>query len=505
MKKIFAISTILLSLVFTSCDNYMDINYDPNSPDENAITTDMLMPAAEMNLASSYGDFLRICGGYFAQHFSQTFGTSNYLDYSQFTMSATRSSSTYTQLNVRVLNTLKTIRTKALAEEDNATNLAATALWAYTYQILVDCYGELPYTEAFNTSNPTPKYDEGADIYAGVIKELEDALALPINSQTCTSFLFPSRDAQEWVSFANAVLLKLYMRESGAADVQAKLDALVKEDNFPAGDVAFTNWTNESGHMSPFFAEEFSSAWGSTQINVIGNIAIIRTMQQYDENGEITFTDGRLSKFFAANSAGNYTGGVSGTNFSTAEGDQKSSTYWNRPVASYDMPVYLITRSEIEFFLAEYYAKKNNSGAAKEHYEAAIEESFASAGASGAADVIAKFPYNQAKYKEVIGIAKWVALAGTNNFEAWCEMRRLGYPTFGTVSGNNLYSESSHNYTPERYVAGYLYTPIQVNGNLGAGKVLQRFPYAESSSTRNINAPKQTETVYGTPVFWAGK
>ena len=505
MKKFFAITTILLSLSLTSCDDYLDINYDPNSPDESAITTDMLMPAAEMNLAGSLGDFMRITGGYFAQHYSQTFGTSNYLDYSQFTMSATRSSSTYTQLNVRVLNTLKTIRTKAVASGDYATNLAATALWAYTYQLLVDCYGELPYNEAFNTSNPTPHYDEGADIYAGVIKELEDALAEPINSQTCTNFLFPSRDSQEWVSFANAVLLKLYMRESGVADVQTKLDNLVKEGNFPTADVAYTNWTNESGHMSPFFAEEFSSAWGSTQINVIGNIAIIRTMQQYDENGDVIFTDGRLAKFFAPNSAGNYTGGVSGTNFSTANGDAKSSTYWNRPVASYDMPVYLITRSEIEFFLAEYYANKKNAGEAKAHYEAAIEASFESAGAEGAADVIARYPYDHANFKQCIGIAKWVALAGTNNYEAWCEMRRLGYPTFGSISGNNLYSESSGNYTPDAYVPGTLYTPIQANGNLGAKKVLQRWPYAESSSTRNSNAPKQDESVYGTPVFWAGK
>lgn len=504
MKKFFAITTIMLSLALSACNNYMDINYDPNSPSEDAINTDILFPAAEMNLAGSYGDFLRICGGYYAQHYSQTFGTSNYIDYSRFIMSATRSSGSYAQLNARVLNTLKSVRTKSVASGDYATNLAATALWAYTYQILVDCYGELPYTEAFS-GNPTPKYDNGADIYAGVIKELEEALEQPLNSQTCTNFLFPSRDVAEWEQFANAVLLKLYMRESGAVDVQAKLDALVAEGNFPESDVAYTNWTNEAGHMSPFYAEEFATNWGSNQQNVIGNIAIIRTMQQHDALGEITYTDGRLEKFFAPNAAGNYTGGVSGTNFSTAEGDPKSATYWNRPVASYNMPVYIITRSEIEFFLAEYYAKKNNAAQAKAHYEEAVRQSFASAKAEGADAAIAQFPYEQANYKKAIGLAKWIALAGTNNFEAWCEMRRLGYPTFGSVDGSQLFSESRHTYTPDAYVPGTLYTPIQVNGNLGNNTVLQRFPYAESSSTRNSNAPKQDETVYKTPVFWAGK
>lgn len=504
MKKLFILSTIALSAALSSCDKFMDINKDPNSPDASALTTDMLFPAAEMNIAGSYGDFLRICGGYFSQHYSQTFGTSNYLDYSQFTMSATRSSSTYQYLNARALSNLKTVREKAVADGDFATNLAATTLWAFTYQVLVDCYGELPYSDSFK-GNPMPKYDEGADIYAGVIKELEEALAQPLNSQTCTNFLFPSKSSAEWEAFANAVLLKLYMRESGVADVQSKLDALVAENNFPESDVAYTNWSNEAGHMSPFYAEEFATNWGSTQVNVIGNIAIIRTMQQLNADGDVVFEDGRLEKFFQPNNAGNYTGGVSGTNFATAEGDQKSATYWNRPVASFDMPVYMITRSEIEFFLAEYYAKKANAGEAQAHYNAAIEASFASAGAEGADEAIDMFPYKQANYKECIGISKWIALAGTNPFESWCEMRRLGYPAFGSVSGNDLYNMSSHVYSPEKYVPGTLYTPIQVNGNLGAGKILQRFPYAESSSTRNSNAPKQTEAVYGTPVFWAAK
>lgn len=502
MKKIFALTTILLSFAFVSCDSYLDINQDPNSPNADAITTDMLLPAAEMNLASSYGDFLRIAGGYYAQHYSHQFGTSNYMDYSQFTMSAVRSSSTYTQLNQRTLKSLKTVREKAVATEDYATNLAATALWAFTYQILVDCYGELPYTEAFDEANPTPAYDEGKDIYAGVIAELEEAKAQPLNTKSATSYLFSS--SADWEKFANAVLLKLYMRESGVVDVQAKLDALVNEGNFPDDDVAFAGiWTSEAGHMSPFFAEEFATNWGSTQTNVIGNIAIIGTMQQTDGDGEITYSDGRLEKFFDANTSGNYTGGVSGTNFSTATGDQKSTTFWNRPVASYDMPVYLITVSEIEFFLAEYYAKKGNAASAQAHYVAAVEASFASAGATGADEAIAQFPYDNGNYKKSIGLAKWIALAGTNNYEAWCELRRLGYPTFGTVKGADIYSETTKRYAPERYVPGTLYTPIQVNGNLGDNKLLQRWPYAESSSSRNQNAPKQDESVYGTPVFWA--
>ena len=131
MKKFAIISTIVLGLATASCDSYLDINQDPNSPSESMMTPSIMLPAAEMNLAGSYGDFARITGGYFAQYYVQTFGTSNYLDFSQFTMSATRSSSFYTQMNSRALKNLTTIRSMAKASEEWGTFLAATTLWAY--------------------------------------------------------------------------------------------------------------------------------------------------------------------------------------------------------------------------------------------------------------------------------------------------------------------------------------------------------------------------------------
>jgi hypothetical protein len=258
-------------------------------------------------------------------------------------------------------------------------------------------------------------------------------------------------------------------------------------------------WSNESGSLSPFYAEEFSTAWGSTQINVVANIAIVGTMQQKNAEGDVVFEDGRLAAFFEPNSSGVYTGGISGSNFSTS--DSYKSGYWCRPVASYDMPVYLITRSEVEFFIAEYYAKAGNAAQAKAHYEAAIEASFATAGVAGAAEAIAKFPYDQANYKKCIGVSKWIALAGVNTFEGWCEARRLDFPAFGSVQGTQMYNEQSDaSYHPELYVPGTFYTPIKVEDKLGANKLLERWPYPESSSARNSNSPEFPG--YATPVFW---
>lgn len=495
MKKIIFLLAIII-LGTTSCDKYLDINTDPNSPSEENVTPSMIFPGLEMNLASSYGNFLRIVGGYYSQQYAHDFGTSNYIDYSQFKMSAVRSSGTYTQLFTRTLKNLETIRKDAETSEEWGIYLAATTLRVFTYQVLVDAYGEVPYTEALDLSNLAPKYDDGATIYNGILSELNDALSKATATDVvCTNFLFGTSTADDWIKFANALKLKLLMRISDVQDVQSELASLIKENNFPTSDVEFAGiWADETGKANPFYQEEYATYFGSNQVNVVANIAYMQTMLKSD--------DARVPKFFETNDNGEYTGGVSGTNFSTSA--TYKSSYFCRPVFTYDMPVYLISVSEIEFFKAEYYARYGTSEDAEAHYIAAIEASFESAGlsASDAANIYTtEYPWNNSDYKKLIGIQKWIALGGINNFEAWCELRRLKYPDFGTVTGADIYNKGNDDFHPELYAPNKLYTPIDYNTKLGAGKILQRFKYAESSANRNSNAPANKGDA--TPVFWA--
>jgi len=503
MKRNIILATLAAGMLLTSCDSYLDINENPNSPSESAVTTSMMLPACEMHIAASYGDWLRIAGGYLSEHYAQYFGTSSYLVYSQFNMSASNSSSTYTQLTSRALKNLKTVSSKAEAEEDWGTYFAAATLRAFTYQVLVDCYGEIPYTEALDASNVSPAYDDGQTVYDGILAELDAAMEkVSASDAVATNFLFPNKTADSWIKFANALKLRILTRESGVADVDNKIAALIAEDNFPDGDVAFTGcWSDESGSMSPFYAEEISSSWGSTQQNVVLNLALLATMKQEDSEGTVIYEDPRLATYFSTNQAsGEYTGALSGTNFSTSS--SYKGAYWCRPVGSYDMPVYMICEFETEFFKAEYYAKHGNTAEATSHYNAAVEASFATMGVDGAADYIAAFPFDASNYAKSIGVAKWVALAGTNNFESWCELRRLDYPAFGSVKGTDMYDlQTDASYKPELLEAGTLYTPVQVFGQVGDNHLLERMPYPESSTSRNSNAPAFPG--YTTPVFWA--
>ena len=507
MKKIFMTTLVLLGIMATSCDDYLDINQDPNSPTEGNMTSSMILPTAEMNLAASYGDYLRSVGGYYAQHYAQQFGTSNYLDYSHFKMSATRSSSTYSQLMSRTLSNLKTVRNLAMAQEDWGTYLAATTLRAFTYQVLVDCYGEVPYTQALNLEYLTPEYDEGQTIYDGIIAELDEALAkVNGNEQVATNFLYAGKSSDAWIKFANALKLRIYTRESGVKDVNSKIEALIKEDNFPVADVAFAGiWSDEAGKANPFYQEDAFAGYGGSQQNIVLNLALYNTMNDYD--------DIRLQAMFSPNASGAYAGSVSGSNFSTTA--TYKANYWCRPNAHYDDPVELISLAEIYFLKAEFYAKNNQMGPAEENYKKAIvtsslhalttlagmEVADAALAAQKNAEAAMKvYPLTASNYKHSIGVQKWIALAEGNSFESWCELRRLGYPAMDEVKGDQLYNQASDSYNPELLSAGMLYSPIDCNTSL-KGKVLQRFPYAESSANRNGNTPDYPGD--DAPVFWA--
>lgn len=500
MKKLFILSAVALGLSLSSCDDYLDINVDPNSPAESNLTPSMLMPSIEMQLAATYGGDLRSVAGYHVQHFAQQFGTSNYLDYSQFTMSGTRCSQFYSLLNQRCLSNIQTLLAKAEASEDWGSYLAATTLRAFIYQTMVDCWGEIPYSEALNPAITAPKYDDGADIYAGILAELDAALAkTPATASVCTNFLYPNAKADAWIKFANALKLRILMRESNAKDVKAEVAALIAEGNFPTSDVKFAGcWGTESGTCSPFYDNDF---FAGRQENIIANIAIIGTMLQKNSDGDVIYEDGRLASYFNTNADGEFTGSISGSNFSTS--DKYKSSYWCRPNASATAPVVMISVAETEFLIAEYNARYGSAADAEAHYVAAVEASFASAGAAGADKFIAQFPYDNANYAKSIGIAKWIDLAGYNSFESWCEVRRLGFPAFDKdIKGENLYNLlTDDSYKPENYKPGTLYTPIQVFGQVGADKVLARYPYAESSSSRNSNTPDFPG--YTAPVFWA--
>lgn len=478
---------------FVSCEGYLDVNNDPNELSEDVITTSMLLPGVEMNLTSVYNSRFHILGSYYSQHYAQMFGTSNYLSFSKFNGTAATTSSYYTYLATRCLNNIEIIYEKALADNEMGTYLAATVLRAFTYQVFVDMYDDIPYTEAQDLSNLSPAYDDGLTIYNGIIAELDNALSLySADDLVCTNFLFGGTDVEPWVEFANALKLRILTRMSGVADVQSQLDALIAEGNFPSSDIQFEGmWSDEDSKQNPFFDSEF---YTGTQDNCNANVAILETMKEVG--------DARLYAMFTGGDGDYQVGGVSGSNFTTT--DTYYSAYCPRPIVTYDSPAVLLSVAETKFMIAEYYHNKGNDTQAKAYYEAAIEASFASWGVDGAENVYnsSVYAWDSSKAMELIGIQKWLSFINTNGYEAWCELRRIGYPAFdSSITGLSIYNETTAIYDADAYTPGTLYTPTLVEAEVGNNATIQRLYYPTSSTSANSNSPEQK--LLSDPIFWA--
>lgn len=495
MKKIFFAMASCAVLGLSSCS--MEINDNPNAI--SSVGSGNILPTAEMNLAATVGVGFNMYGGYCSEIYAQNAGCTNYLKYSQFEVTATNTQGSYTQLYSRVLQQLEVVRNQSANEP--GTYLAATALRAYTFQMLVDAYGETPYSEAL-TDATQPKYDDGADVYAGIIAELEEANKAASESSVCANITFGKTTAAPgtaaaWKKFANSLLLKLYMRESKVVDNKAKIQALIDANNFITEDVVYDKcWGNAQGSYSPLFQEQ-----KTITADLVLNYNVTATVKAEGVN------DTRL---YAAWNPGvkGMIGSVSGTNLS-AEMPGTNTADLAQPAYNYAMPVFLMTVAEVKFFIAEFYATQKNDDAAKKAYEEAIEESFKTAAAMNdavanvATQVVDVYPYDSTNPMENIGIQKWIHFAVTMmGFESWCEARRIGYPAFSDQTAEAIINNdlALFNEVPSFYKPGTLHTPKNVYAPVGIMQMRQRFDYSASSTQYNNNVPATKDPK--TPVFW---
>lgn len=223
MKKIFYLVTVLLvSIGFSSCKKYLDINQNPNAP--LASTPALVLPQAITATANqtwnfnTYGSWLvgyRVNGGGvsgWGQQISYNFASGDY---------QALWNNTYD-----ILNDFQYVIDQTEGKPESVHfNAVAKIFKAYNFQRLVDVYGDIPYTEAFKgTGNLLPKYDKAEDIYKNLAALLDNAIAA-LNANPTVPSSFPVADVlfktttsgnfDNWKKFANTIKLRLVLRSNG--------------------------------------------------------------------------------------------------------------------------------------------------------------------------------------------------------------------------------------------------------------------------------------------------
>lgn len=106
------------------------------------------------------------------------------------------------------------------------------------FSYMTDFYGDVYYSEALKARQGLlyPKYDKQADIYAGLLKELDEATLLITSGSDAVSGSYDlmfAGDKVKWQKFANSLKLRLLMRASGKmADAGTRMTALLNAPIF---------------------------------------------------------------------------------------------------------------------------------------------------------------------------------------------------------------------------------------------------------------------------------
>ncbi|MDO1450371.1 SusD/RagB family nutrient-binding outer membrane lipoprotein [Rhodocytophaga aerolata] len=423
MKKLSIVFIFLFSTLACQ-DDLTELNTDPKSATEVPAVT--LFSNAQKNLtdimtSTSVNDnVFRLL----AQHWT----TTTYTDEPRYDLNTRNIPQTFwNTLYVSVLRDLKEARTILEADEsvvDEALKQNQLAqieiMEVYAWQVLVNTFGDIPYTEALDYTIPSPKYDDASTVYNDLLTRLDAAIALLDESANSfgTGDLIYGGDIASWVKFANSLKLKMAMV---IADVDAAKAQTLAEQAAPNvftsnDDNAIFQYLPAPPNTNPIWVDLVQSG---RQDFIVANTLVNRMN---------ALGDPRLPFYFTPIN-GAYVGGTYGTS--------NNYTLFSKPAEEIIDPEFrgvLLDYAEVEFLLAEATERGFNvGGTAIEHYNAAVTASILDWGGTAidAATYLLKPEVNYltsgATFREKIGQQKWIALYN-RGWDAWTEWRRLDSP-----------------------------------------------------------------------------
>jgi hypothetical protein len=442
MKKIFALISFA---VLASCGDLTELNVNPKRTDnapagslfagaQKSLIDNLTSPNVNLNI-------FRLL----AQQWTET----TYTDESNYDLTTRNIPQNWWHALYRdVLKDLREAKRIVEATESagpERTNKLAMAeiMEIYTWAVLVDTFGDIPYTDALKVSSSPddilqPSYDDDATIYPDLISRLTTA----INSLSLTAGSWGDNDViyggdvALWQKLANSIKLRLGMM---LADVNPTLAKTTVEAAAPG---VFTS----NADNAIFYYKSAPPNTNPVWVNLVqsGRKDFVAANTLVDEM--VALNDPRMATYFTVDADGDYTGGEYGASNNYATYSKPGDMVDNA-----DFPAVLLDYSEVEFLLAEAVERGFAvGGTAAGHYTAAITASmeFWQVKPADITAYLAQpsvvYATAAGTYKQKIGLQKWISLYN-RGFEAWTEWRRLDYPVL--VAPPDAFSDVPLRYT----------------------------------------------------------
>lgn len=486
------IAVAVAAAPMTGCKKTLDVNQNPNALAD--VSAKQLLSSAEVSIAQAYGNYFQIVGGFWAQYWTQNPVASQYKSFDQYDPGPSSPNNVWALLYSGVLKDLDQLIKK---NENPNYNAVAMLLKAYTFQLLTDNFGDIPYSEALRADDgiTSPKFESQQTIYDGLISMTQQGLALiddDAGGAVENDVIF-SGNMDHWREFGNTLLLRLYLRLAyvNPSKAQQGIQAFSATTPFLDDVSADVMYSASAGNDNPLYSE--SHALGNqniiaskTAIDSFSSRGDPRIESFYFDNGT-PFRGLRQGDFNSSTSIsyaypGSAVGGIANplTSLTLPSGSNQSQETQSAPVR-------LLSNYESLFLQAEAVARGwlTTGGSDGMLVEQAVRRNlgyYVNTGDDSTNDALTEeyisdvlnYPMGGTTSERIGAIIteKYYAMCGNQNIEAWTEWRRTGFPTF-----------------------------FQISIAPGAGsRFPSRLPYPETELTRNLNFPGQ-KSVFDR-VYW---
>lgn len=459
--RLLSIALLSAGLIFPSCESFFDVNDDPNNitiarPSE-------ILPSATTNIGFMGSSDLMRYSNLIMQQFSGHGPVLNntFTNYERYSISDSDVNNTWNSIFAGILADLEQLI--IITSENGSPHYTGVAkiLKAYTYQVTVDAWGDVPYTEGLKFGAVKyPKYDNDADIYPQLIKLLDEAI-VDLNAPTSTlepnsySTIYASSSwaasKVKWERLANTLKLRMFLHysEVDPAFATQQINALINsgaefmqsnDDNFQ---MKFLNQPQRQNPLASIEGGQFRNQFFPNRflVNLMNEkedprrsayfVAFPYNSTSYKGSSILESTPStqysRLHSYLkgtpsAVNPAGiNADGSLEGT----------AITYGG------DSPSRLLLYSEYNFIRAEAALRFGAQGDAETFFREGIKASMRDAGVPQSAidEYLAAngtLSGSEANKLEQIINQKYIANFGVV-MENWTDWRRTGYPAITPI------------------------------------------------------------------------
>lgn len=297
-----------LTTVASSCSSFLDVNTNPNSA--TAVTPDQLLANALVVTGANYTNY-NTYTSFAAGFWGKANGVSGYNVERAYNYTSTYQQGLWTGMYDN-LQDYQLIRTSSVASSYPNHAAIARIMQAYGFLLLVDQYGDIPYTNALKgAQNTTPSFDKAEDIYKDLIVQLKGAIT-DINAANSAAKPGPedvvfgggTAGMTKWKQFANSLRLRILLRQSSTSDgtrnayvatEMAALQASAATEGYITTDVVVQpGYAGSSGQQNPFY-NTYGFAVGSSAtvstyrfilptnylVNLFRNNSDTRLVQEY--------------------------------------------------------------------------------------------------------------------------------------------------------------------------------------------------------------------------------